>query len=56
MSDKSKELMAELRKSKAEFEIATMCVAKTLQAIYERLDKVETWITTNQKNLPERKT
>lgn len=50
MSDRLEELMAELNKSKAEFDIATTCVAQALQSLCERLDKVEIWITTNQKN------
>ena len=49
MSERIEELMAELNKSKAEFDIATTCVAQALQSMCERLDKVELWIIENQK-------
>lgn len=51
MSERIEELMAELNKSKAEFDIATTCVAQALQSVCERLDKVELWIIENQKGL-----
>ncbi|CAB4126812.1 hypothetical protein UFOVP260_55 [uncultured Caudovirales phage] len=44
MSERVEELMVELNKSKAEFDIATTCVAQALQSMCERLDKVELWI------------
>lgn len=50
MSDRIEELMVELNKSRAEFDIATTCVAQALQSMCDRLDKVELWITENQKN------
>jgi len=49
MSEQINELMAELRKSKAEFDIAATCVAQALKVLHERLDKVELWITEDQK-------
>ena len=49
MSERVEELMVELNKSKAEFDIATTCVAQALQSMCERLDKVELWIIANQK-------
>lgn len=50
MSDRVEELMIELNKSRAEFDIAATCVAQALQSVCERLDKVELWITENEKN------
>jgi hypothetical protein len=49
MSEQLDKLVAELQKSKAEFDIATTCVAQALQSVCKRLDKVELWIE-NQKN------
>lgn len=49
MNEQLDKLMAELQKSKAEFDIATTCVAQALQSVCERLDKVELWIIENQK-------
>ena len=51
MSDRLEELMGELNKSRAEFDIAATCVAQALHSMCERLDKVELWISINQKNL-----
>lgn len=49
MSDQLVKMAEELTKSKAEFDIATTCVAQALQIMCERLDKVELWIE-SQKN------
>lgn len=49
MSNRVDELIIELNKSRAEFDIATTCVAQALQSMCERLDKVELWIIENQK-------
>lgn len=52
MSDRIDELMAELNKSKAEFDIAATCVAQAMQSMCERLDKVELWILENKNPQP----
>lgn len=50
MIERAEKLIAELNKSKAEFDIATIAVDQALQSMCERLDKVELWIAENQKS------
>lgn len=44
MNDEENSVMAELQKSKAEFDAASMCLYEALQAFNERMERVETWI------------
>lgn len=49
MNEIIEELISKLEKSRSEFDIATTCVAHSLQSICERLDKVELWMIEDQK-------
>jgi hypothetical protein len=52
MSERLEELMIELNKSRAEFDVATTCVAQALQSVCQRLHEVELWIEDQKNPMP----